>query len=212
MKLELDMKRYLLILIFFALVLASCTKEESENLSTETEFALFTMKGNKFTSVVKGSAYTEAGVTAKEGDKELEVKISGAVDVNNVGVYDIVYSAVNQDGFPGSVTRTVAVLPGPEQSNVDISGTYNYVATPGTSTITKLAPGLYQTSTVWNPTTPVSAYIITVDGRNWVLPLSSISPYGRVQGTGTLDDSGTLTYVVSLLDQGISNARRIWKK
>ena len=39
---------------------------------------------------------------AKEGDDVLETTVTGSVDENTVGVYSIVYSATNSDGYDGS--------------------------------------------------------------------------------------------------------------
>jgi len=78
----------------------------------------------------------------------------------------------------------------------------------------KLAPGFYVVDNVWGGSSAavIAAYVLTVDGTNLILPTSTISPYGRVQGTGTLDAAGNLTYVVSLLDVPLLNSTRKWKK
>jgi len=197
-----------------------CEKTEEVN-NTETEighsrvtfFPTFTMKGDPYMSIVKGGTYTEPGVTAKEGAADIPVVITGQVDASKPGVYDIVYTATNKDKFSSSVTRTVAVLPSAEQAGVDISGTYFYVATPTyTTSITKLSSGFYLAGNVWSTGSVIPSYIITVDGKDLVLPLNSISAYGNVQGTGTLDDQGNLTYKVDLLDYGITGSTRKWKK
>jgi hypothetical protein len=212
------MKQVFSVLFFSSLLFASCKKEELNNTedrvgsSRVTRFPTFTMSGSRYQSIVKGSAYTEAGVTAKEGDNTLTVQTSGTVDVNTVGVYDITYTAINKDGFPGSVTRTVAVLPAAEQAGVNISGKYKYATSAAIATIEKLAPGFYLADNVWSGATVIPSYVITVDGTNLVLPLNSLSAYGRLRGTGTLDATGNLTYRVDLLDQGITASVRRWIK
>jgi hypothetical protein len=104
-----------------------------------------------------------------EGDKDVSaaVVVNNQVDATKLGVYEVIYSAINADGFPASASRTVAVC----NTNVttDISGTYKvnvpdsyrktistgavikYDAVPGdvagyTVTITKLAPGIFYVS------------------------------------------------------------------
>ena len=99
------MKKYILIIAMFAFFLASCEKE-TEGISKETQFAEFTMAGDQYVSIVKGQSFTDPGVTAKEGSTDLTVTVTGSVDASTVGVYDLVYAAVNKDGYPGSVTRT----------------------------------------------------------------------------------------------------------
>lgn len=206
------MKKYIILLAAaFAIFAASC-EEESANVSKETVFASFEMQGDRYMSLVKGGTYTEPGVTAKEGETDLEVTINGEVDVNVPGVYDIMYSAVNKDGFPGSVTRTIAVLPTPEQAGVDISGKYDYATGGFTSEITKLAPGFYLTNNLFSPGSPMAAYLITTNGTDITVPLSSLSVYGPLKGTATLSSSGALNYTVDIINYGIKGSVRRWQK
>lgn len=211
-----------LLILAAVIPFASCEKTEKPDntpdrvgISKVTFFPTFTMNGAKYISIVRGGTFTDPGVTAKEGAADLQVNKTGAVDVNTVGVYDIVYSATNKDGFGSSVTRTIAVLPTAEQAGVDISGKYantgsfNYVAT-----MQKLAPGFYTVDNVWGggSAAVIAAYVLTVDGTTLLLPVSTLSPYGRVRGTGTLDAAGNLTYVIDLVDQGITGSTRRWRK
>ena len=213
------MKKHIFLLFSLSFMLTvfltSCKKETTDSISKVTVYPKFTMTGNQYISIVKGEAYTEPGVTAKEGEADLEVTPNGTVDVNTVGVYDIVYTAVNKDGFEGSVTRTVAVLPAAEGPGVTIAGSYanlgtfNYVAT-----IVKLAPGFYRADNIWGGGSAaiIPSYIITVNGKDLILPENHISDYGGVVGTGTIDDQGNLTYIVTLIDIGIENSTRKWKR
>ena len=185
--------------------------EDKVGISRVTHFPVFTMSGDRYISIVKGGAFTDPGVTAKEGDKDLQVQQSGSVNTNAVGVYDITYSATNKDNFSASVTRTIAVLPGAEQQGVDISGKYNYASGSYVATIQKLAAGFYVADNVWGPN-DIPSYILTTDGVNLTLPLCSLSGYGPVQGSGTLDNAGNLTYTVDLLAYGITGVTRKWKK
>lgn len=206
-------------IIGIAYLFSGCAKTEDFNNTADkvgqsrvTFFPTFTMNGDRYISIVKGSTYTESGVTAKEGDKDLQVEITGTIDANTVGVYDIVYSATNKDNFSGSVTRTIAVLPAAEQAGVDISGSYVYATNAAyTSLIQKLAPGFYVMNNVWGPN-QIPSYIFTDDGTALTLPLNAISAYGGVQGTGTYDGAGNLTLKVDLLAYGIAGSTRKWIK
>jgi hypothetical protein len=181
-------------------------------ISRVTYFPVFAMSGNKYISIVKGGTFTDPGVTAKEGESDLPVKTTGSVDVNKVGVYDITYSATNKDNFSASVIRTVAVLPAAEQQGVDISGKYTYASNSSyVATIQKLAAGFYIVDNVWG-SSDIPSYIITTDGRQLTLPLNTLSGYGPVQGSGTLDAAGNLTYTVDLLAYGFTGISRKWKK
>jgi hypothetical protein len=179
-----------------------------------TNYATFTVKGDTYTSVVKGATYTDAGATAKEGSSDLKVTSVGTVNTNTVGLYTITYSASNSDGFPASATRYVAVIPAAETAGISITGGYNYAAGGTTATITKLAPGFYQASNLYSAATTIPAYIITSDGLNWTIPLQSTG-FGRMQGTAKLSGfttGSTLNYTIDLLDQGISATVRRWVK
>lgn len=204
------MRRYLLVLAAAVIGLQSCEKLETEGVSFETQFVEFQLNGDAYTSVVLGDAYIEEGAVAKEGEEEKEVTIRGAVDVNQVGVYEVVYSAINKDGYPGSVSRTVAVIPGAENEGVDISGNYKYNNGNQIAEITKLAPGFYYMNNVWGPN-DIPCYILTSDGSDLILGLTN-TVYGRVTGSGELTGND-LALSVSLLDQGgLIDIPRNWTK
>jgi hypothetical protein len=217
------MKKYLKIigLIALSVVVFSCKKDNSFNypegtvgISKITNYPSFTMTGEAYASVVKGGTFTDPGVTAKEGSTDLVVTITGQVNTAVVGVYDIVYSAVNKDGFAGSVTRTIAVLPSAEATGVDVSGKYTNVGTAVLSSVwTKLAPGFYRTDNIWGGASKaiIASYILCVDGTNLIVPLNSLSAYGRVQGVGTLT-AGLAAFKLDLLDQASIGSLKNWKK
>jgi hypothetical protein len=214
------MKQSLLLLLSGALLLASCKKdpvntEDKVGGSRVTHFPTFKLNGGAYESIVVGSTFTDAGATAKEGDTPLPVTTTGSVNAATVGIYTLTYSATNHDGFPATVTRTVAVLPAAEVAGVDISGRYQNIGSFAyTATMKKLAPGFYSSDNVWGGSSAavIPAYLITTDGSTILLPESELSSYGRVNGTGTLDATGNLNLRVSLLDQGVNNSLRKWKK
>src|SRR5690349_12978720 len=101
-----------LLILAAVIPFAGCEKTEKPDntadqvgISRVTYFPTFTMKGDKYIAIVKGGTYTEPGVTAKEGTADIAVTTTGTVNTNTPGVYDIVYSATNKDGFTSSVTR-----------------------------------------------------------------------------------------------------------
>ncbi|MCB0654112.1 MAG: DUF5012 domain-containing protein [Saprospiraceae bacterium] len=102
-------------------IATSCTKElETENLSRTTFFADLTMAGAPVVFQPIGEAFNDPGVTATENGDEIPVVVSGSVDVNTPGFYNISYSAVNSDGFASSLSRTVIVY-----ENGDVVGIYD---------------------------------------------------------------------------------------
>src|SRR5690348_12635645 len=111
------MKKFISFLIICCAVgFSSCKKDEIHNTDTKvgvsdvTIYPTFQMTGSKVISIVKGSAYTEPGVTAKEGTANLTVTTTGSVNKDQPGLYTLTYSATNKDGFSANVTRTVVVL------------------------------------------------------------------------------------------------------
>lgn len=207
-----------LIIIVLAFGFSSCKKDEIHNTDTKvgisdvTVYPVLTMAGSPYVSIVKGDTYTEAGVTAKEGTSTINVTTTGSVNINQPGLYVITYSATNKDGFPATVSRTVVVLSAHENPGVDLSGKYDYVAGGYTSTVTKVAEGVYTTDNVWNAATIIPVVFISLDGLTISVPNQNTG-YGPIFGTGTYNPATKrLVYTLSLSNYGISNSNRNWQK
>jgi hypothetical protein len=197
--------------------LNSCNKSNfnypagTVGISKIVYFAQLSLKGSPYMSVVEGQEFADPGCTAEAGGDSLAVTVNGSVNSSQVGIYVLTYTAVNAQGFPASVTRTVAVLPSAEPAGVDISGSYYYVATGGNnSTVTKVAPGFYSATNCWDSQTIIPILFICVDGTNIIIP-NQTTGFGPIAGTGTLTASGALTYIVSLSNYGIVNSARYWQ-
>lgn len=204
------------IVLLFIAGMFSCKKDNfnypkgTVGSSKITYFATFHLAGDPYLSIVQGDSYVDSGATATQNGATLPVTVTGTVDPSTVGIYTLNYSATNSDGFPASVSRTVAVLPSAELPGVDISGSYYYVSTgANTSTITKLAPGFYSTSNCWSAATTIPCLFLCVDGQNIIMP-NQPTAYGELFGTGTLSGSGALTYIVSIPSQGLNDVPRKW--
>ncbi len=140
----------ILISLFLVFSLLTSCDDDTEKVSRVTQYVTFQLKGEKDLVITQGTAYKELGVIAKEGSTDVSstVKIKGKVDENTVGLYPIIYEAVNKDGFSASIQRNVIVAP-KKLSNIDLSGTYkggrvgkkNF---PVACTITKLAEGVFK--------------------------------------------------------------------
>lgn len=107
----------IVLLITGSLFTACDNAAETSNVSRVTNYPNFTVHGDDVVYVQKGQPYVDAGVTVTENGLEIpyETSVSGdyqggnSVDTNVVDVYHVIYSAVNQDGFSGSASRTVIV-------------------------------------------------------------------------------------------------------
>lgn len=128
-------------MVVSGLLLTSC-EESTDGVSKVTAYANLTMNGDPLVVITQGETYTEAGVEAEADGKVLEVKIDGTVDTSKPTVYKLKYSAINSDGFPASVTRTVIVLSN-KPSTIDLSGTFFRSGNP--NNVTKLGDRHYFT-------------------------------------------------------------------
>jgi hypothetical protein len=129
------MKKIIASIFMVAVILfmVSCEKE-TEGISHITYFADFDFQGESVILHTLGTPYTDPSVTASESGNALEVKVlvtsemngySGdAVQSDVADKYTITYSAVNSDGYPGSITRTVFVVPPSGDFVTSIAGMY----------------------------------------------------------------------------------------
>ena len=107
------------------------------------------MQGEVWNRITQGGTWTDPGVTAKEGEADIEVTVGGdVVDVNTPGAYAISYTATNNDGFSSTIYRYVGVI-SPSVEGIDITGAYKRDAGAfGVSTVTKIDENLYTTDNV----------------------------------------------------------------
>ena len=115
---------YILGIVLLLGSVVSCEKE-SEGLSRVTHYVDINLEGPATVTVPVGTEYNEPGYTAVEGETDVTDQVETADNINNsqIGVYNVTYTAVNQDGFPSSKSRTVVVYD-PAAPDVDLSGTY----------------------------------------------------------------------------------------
>jgi len=170
------------ILIFYSLVtllLVACKKTDIHNTDEEigvskvTHFAVLTLNGEKFMPVVLGTPFTDPGIVAKEGSADLTYTRSGSVNPNVAGVYTLTYTAVNKDGFPASIERTVVVYSTDSDAAAnDLSGTYLRTATGQVSSWSKLFPGVYRVSNPGGATigTGTNVFVFNPTGSSIYIP------------------------------------------
>lgn len=121
---------FIIAALFF---MASCEKE-TEGISSITYFADFTVEGDAVVLHELGTPYVDPAVTATEAGSQLEVKVSVTSEMNGYSgdavqsdvadTYTITYSATNSDGYDGSTTRTVYVVPPAGDFVTSIAGLY----------------------------------------------------------------------------------------
>jgi len=99
-------------LLSLTLGFTSCEKPLSGEKTSITYYAEIVLNGDENMVVAKGSTFVDPGFTAtmKGEDVTDKVNVNSDVDTSASGVYSVVYSIVNADGFLASTTRTVFVL------------------------------------------------------------------------------------------------------
>lgn len=90
------------------------TKENNDKTQTEvdTEKPVITLFGDKEITLTVGDNYTELGAVATDnvdGDITKKIKITGKVDVNTVGTYEITYTVQDKAKNKTSIKRNIIV-------------------------------------------------------------------------------------------------------
>ena len=154
------MKKNILFMTMLALAgvtLTSCSDDESEGKSRITTYAVLEMNGSAYETTQLGTAYSDPGCVATLGGEDVSDKIVtvGSVNTNQLGFYKLSYQVVNEDGFPASASRTVAVVDKNNFASTYFAesqyGSRHYFNAPiaiedngdGTYTIEDLAGGFY---------------------------------------------------------------------
>lgn len=151
---------YGLLMGLMTLGFTSCNDDEDQLTDSHlTYYPLMELTEGDFYINPIGTPYVDPGYSfiCNGQDVSSEVEVSGEVDYNIAGLYDLTYSYTNEDGIVSSVTRTVAVCD--PTVTTDISGIYtlqdgsyrNYNGTISAFSgynvrISKMAPGIFYMS------------------------------------------------------------------
>lgn len=203
------------------IVLFSCNKTDFDYPegtvagSKITYYADFAFNGDEYVVIKKGDTYTEPGVTATENGTDLPVSIEGTVDNQTPGVYNLVYSAINKDGFAATRTRFVIVYETAADAEAhDFSGSYARSTNGSIAEWTKIAPGVYK---VFNPGgapgTNLTVIAFNPEGNTIFIP-EQVSSDGSI--TSSSDEVYTPAdpphYEWKIVNPGYGTALRIFTK
>ena len=214
-------KNILLFNSIITLFIVGCNKNDIHNtdevvgISKVTHFPLLTLNGERYMAVPAGSAFTDPGITALEGTTAIGHTTLGSVNTNIAGVYTLTYTAVNKDGFPASIKRTVAVYSTDAGAAAnDLSGTYLRNTNSVASIWTKIAPGVY---TVFNPGGAAGASVTVIvfnsTGNNIQIPIQQIGDGSNMTSSDEVYTPGSpARYVWKILNQGYGAALRTFIK
>ncbi|WP_133242662.1 BT_2262 family domain-containing protein [Flavobacterium psychrotolerans] len=135
------MKKIFITLFFFgSLLLVSCDKEDTGNVSKVTNYPLITVLGDEVIFIPQGGSFVDPGAVATEGSKEIvytttvkgNYRDGSTLDTNIVDEYIISYTATNVDGFKASSSRKVIVY---KTGNLDksLEGVYTSTVIRGSA-------------------------------------------------------------------------------
>ncbi|HEY0433094.1 MAG TPA: immunoglobulin-like domain-containing protein [Chitinophagaceae bacterium] len=186
----------ILISAFVLLAMTACNKtdfnypEGAVGISKIVYFPAISTKGEHLVIISQGSTFTDEGADATLNGTATQFTTTGSVDASTPGIYDLVYTAKNPQGYSATDFRTVVVI-GSDVAANDFSGTYLRPATGITSTWTKTADGVY---TVENPggSSGVGLTVIAVNytGTSIAIPHQISPDFGEVSSGS---ESYTLT-------------------
>lgn len=171
-------KRYSFLIFGIALIalISSCKKDPIVNtpdrvgISKVTHFPILTIVGDQMILVPNGGTFTDPGVTAKAGTADVPVTSSGSANTSQDGIYTILYSAVNSDGFSASTYRTVVVYSADASSaSHDLSGSYLRSATGELAIWKKIAPGTYMVTNPGGAASGESLSIIVLNPTGYTI-------------------------------------------
>ncbi|RAW01865.1 immunoglobulin-like domain-containing protein [Pseudochryseolinea flava] len=96
------------IVALFAITSACDSDGDSVGVSTVTYFPSFEIVDGENVVVEVGDDFAPDAIVM-EGETELEPTIDTDLNMNVPGIYSVVYSAVNSDGYAGTATQEVVV-------------------------------------------------------------------------------------------------------
>ena len=177
-------------LLFFI----SCESDETGNVSFVTTYPVISVEGDQIYITPKGTPYEDPGASASVGEESVELDVNGDVDTSTPGLYPILYSATNTDGFSRIASRQVVVYD-PATDAVDLSGDYLRAATGVTVTVTKIGPSTYHINDAGGLGEEfLDVTFVHYEGEDLVIPLQTAPSSGivvqSVPGTAFINDNG----------------------
>jgi hypothetical protein len=158
---------YILFAAFAVLsFLTGCEREfETKDISRITYFPVATLNGDMYLTIHQGDAWTDPGIGATINGETVTYSTVGTVDPQTPGVYEIVYTTVeNVDGFSSSLRRFVGVI-APDAVSNNLSGIYARTSNGSVVTWTKIADGLYSLDNVGgSPGFEIAAFVFNPSG------------------------------------------------
>lgn len=176
------------LLLAGATVFTSCKKDD-------VTAPVVTLNGGDQT-VVLNSTFTDLGATANDNkDGDITASVSGVVDVNNAGSYQLTYTATDAAGNEGTATRNVTVYnqaagwAGDYNGNeIDALGPYTYAGNSDAAKVVKVSASTTINNQIWINRLGDFAnnkVYMNVTGNSINIPNQTVTSVGT--GTATCD-------------------------
>lgn len=147
----------------------------------DTTDPVITLTGGDLIEITEGEPFTDPGATASDdfdGDITGDIVVSGSVDADVPGTYELTYSVSDSAGNTATAVRTVVVVPTPTAVTLTVSADGNGTTDPsGATTVTA----------------GVAANIEATADPGWVFDGWSV-----LTGSATFGDSNSATTTVTL--------------
>ena len=216
--------KYLKIIASFVclLSLASCEKTEEVNNTDDRIghsrvifFPTISIVGESVILVPLGQTFTDPGALAQVAGADVTYSTTGTVNTNAAGVYQLIYTAVNSEGFSKSASRIVVVYStDPSAAANDLSGNYARTSNGSIARWTKIAPGVYS---VFNPGgapgTNLTVIVFNQTGFNIKIPVQPASDGSPITSDAEVYNNTTpASYTWRIVNQGYGTALRTFVK
>jgi hypothetical protein len=213
---------YALALSGALLFTASCKKETTAGVSkvVTVSYPKITLKGDPAISIPVGGSITDPGATVFDDVNNSNSDImasSNNIDPNTPGLYFLIYTAKNANGFESTVVRPVAVTN--VSASVDMTGTYARTSNGVEAHVTKVGTGLFLNDNVGGVPPPSPAvlpvYMVLVNDSTLLIPEQ---PVPNNYGTLSAKDAtvsltpGDSSYSYIVVNPGFGTSRRTFKK
>ncbi|MCD6010210.1 MAG: Bacterial Ig-like domain (group 3) [Flavipsychrobacter sp.] len=218
------MTRRILALSFVAaLAIAGCKKQTGQVSVVKTaSYPIITITGPQYISIAVGGVFTPPNATAYDTfykERPTVVKDLGGLDNTTPGLYTVVYSAKNSNGFIGTAVVYVAVTD--VTDTLDLSGLYwRSSDDQRPANISKLAKGLFMTDNVGGVDTGTQKEFI-VPAVFAVTSLSTVDFGSQPTSAGTLTTTNgmlsftpdtTISYIITAPSSTFSGVLRQFVK
>jgi|LSQX01.1.fsa_nt_gb hypothetical protein len=150
-----------------------------------------TLSGANPLNLTVGQTFVEPGYTAtdaEDGDLTASTTVTGTVDTNTAGTYEIVYSVTDSGGLSASTTRTVIVKvkDAPVVASVSLTANPQTIVLGATSTLTWNAQNASSCSAIWTSSTSTSGSIDVAPTTTTEYVISCAGDYGNAYATTTV--------------------------